>query len=147
MFKIIILAIPNLYIAPLGLATLSKMVDNIGGGISGQSSNLYGKVKSRLHAFRKNQMTRLTRVAVRIDRSLSVESVFLRNLEKQMKKPVELDNVDLNSIFRGLQEVDINDPPITIVFPEVNPNPKNIQKNELVNKFNIVLKGRQVFLI
>jgi len=135
-FKCAILAIPTLFYAPLGLGTINKMFDTMGKWVSKSASNIYGKIESKIQAFRKNRISSHSSISIGLEQQLSVENLFLRNMEEQMKKPSELDDVQLNALFRGQQEIEVDNMPICIIFPEINPNPKEIQKNELVDNFN-----------
>ncbi len=144
LFKCVLLAIPTIFYAPLGLGTINKIFNNIGKDISENSPKIYGKIQSKIQAYRKNKVSTYTSVVSDIDRTFSSENMFLQNLERQMKTPSELDGADLNARFRGQQEVDIDDIPICITFPEINPNPKDVKRNELADKFNEIRIGNWI---
>ncbi|KKN11321.1 hypothetical protein LCGC14_1027710 [marine sediment metagenome] len=110
--------------------TLTGFNSMLGGTVQ-IAPQAYGEAKARAHAERKNWLTR----------EFGTKNLFSgRVLDKQMKKPSDIDGADLNNLFNGLQKssttTDTDSPPLTINFPQVNPNPKSIQRSLLAEKFS-----------
>ncbi len=102
-------------------------------GTVGIAPKVYGEAKTIAHAKRKVELTQ----------DFGTMNLFSgKNLDKQMKKPSEIDAGALHNLFNSLQKADttteVDSPPLTIEFPTVNPSSKSIQRDLLTNKFSEV---------
>lgn len=91
----------------------------------------YGKHRSKVQANRKSDIQNMFK-----DQQSTLTDTLLPNmLQEQAKKPAEIDGEALHKLFRGLQDSEIDNPPLTIAFPDINSNPKLSQRIDLFNKF------------
>jgi len=107
----------------LGFNTMLK-------GTVGIAPRVYGEAKTKAHVNEKNWLTQ----------EFGTMNLFSgKSLEKQMKKPSEIDAGALYNLFNNLQKADttteVDSPPLIITFPEVNPNPKSMQRSQLTERF------------
>jgi len=129
--KGLFMVIPSVFFGSFSFVALSGLNKMVTSSIK-LSPAAYALYKTEQHVKAKKELNEMAKD----QKSLSIESVLFNNMEKQAKKPSELDGEALNNIFRGLQDNEIENPPLTIAFLQVNPNPKIETRKNLANKFN-----------
>ncbi|MBA7632675.1 hypothetical protein ES703_40227 [subsurface metagenome] len=131
--KGLFMVMPSVFFGSFGFVALSGLNKMVTSSIK-LSPAAYAWYKTKQHVKAKKDLNKMAKD----QKSFSVDSFLFNNMDKQTKKPSELDGEALNNIFRGLQNNEIESPPLTIAFPNINPNPKTESRKVLANKFNTI---------
>ena len=125
-FKGFLMVAPTFLFGSFNFLSFSELATMLGNTIN-VVPQAYVTRKAKLQAYKKGKLTELVGY-----------SAFSESLQDQMKKPAGINEGALHTIFRGMQETGITNPPPVDISPLFNPNPINDQRPEIFYKLKAI---------